>query len=385
LSFRDLDPAWQSMACLLTIGSGALVPSVAAAQARIELGADASIVASDNPFLIPGGNTAAIAGQITARPSLTWTIAPATTVQADMAIGLRQYDRRYGNFLLGRAEADIRHRSSEYFSAFGSVSYARELSTETAVNNIDSAIASVGVVTSYAARSTLTWNPNARTSVVGDLAWNRVSRPGSLLVSTANYRDLSINFSRRVSPLTSFGVETELSWGDAGTGGQSKAQAARLTATRRLSSDWRGNLKVGVERLDASGGFAPPSSATIQFSGSGEFCYEPQHLVACLTAAVRSGTSGLGGLQREVVFGGSLNRKLSLTSSLAATAEYRRSRLGLLAQPVDMLRLTASYDRRLNRRVSLTAGGDYLRRTGLAGERVSAAVLRVGVTIRDFL
>lgn len=368
---------------MLAAVPGVLAGTAAAAQTRLRIDAEANALASDNPFLLPDGNTQALAAEVIARSDVRWPLGPGTTVDTDLELGLRQYSRRYGHFVLGRGGATLDHRDSEYLSINSTVSYARELPSEALASSIDSAIDPVSVVSTFLSRSVLTWNLDARTSILTGFGLQRIDRDSSIL-PRATTRDLSLGFARQVSPLLRVGLDALVTVGKGGAGDESRSRAVRLTASRRLDKFWRADLRLGVERLDVVSGLGGRNNRT-QFTGGGSFCYEPTRLSACLTGDVRSGISAIGGLQRELAVGAIVNRQVSEHGTLRGSAEYRRSTLGILDRSVDALRLTSRYEHRLTERLSLTAGADYLRRTGITERSIAGAAFRIGLTLRDVL
>ncbi|MET0179149.1 MAG: hypothetical protein ABW194_01540 [Novosphingobium sp.] len=382
MSFPEAGRLCRFGALLAAAAPAALFPGESAAQSRLSLDAEAEQTVASNPFLIPGDDKATAIVEVLARPAIAWTLGPGTSLDLAGAIGARQYHRRFGNYVIGRADATFRHRANEYFSLMGAVSYARELPVDGFGDSIDAAFDTLSIRNSYVARTMASWNPDAMTSIVGDLSLQRTSHPSSTILPPTTYRNVRIGFSRRASPVTNVGFATHLTLGDSGTGGESTAKGLELTVARRLASDWRADAQVGVERLSMRGGLPGRDMGSTNISGGANFCYEPSRTVLCLSGALRSALSGIGGLQRELSFTGSLNRRLSERGTLTAAADYRRSRLPALDVRVDVLRLGTAYEHRLTDRLSLTGGVDYLRRTRLSGESIGGAFVKLGITVR---
>ncbi|MET0251012.1 MAG: hypothetical protein ABW203_02435 [Novosphingobium sp.] len=379
MSFRERGRLCRFAAAL---AAGALLPGAAAAQPRITLEGEATQTVSDNPFLLPGGDKATAIFEVLARPTIAWSLGPGSSLDLTGEVGVRQYSRRFGNYLIGSAATTFRHRENEYFSMMGALSYVRELPVDGLGDSIDAAIDTLSIRSTYQARTTATWNPDAMTSIVGDVSLRKTSHPDSTILSSTTFRDIRVGFSKRVSPLTSLGFATHLTMGDSRFSGDSTGKGIALTVARRLGSNWRADAQLGVERLTMRDGLAGADSGRTNLSGGGSFCYEPQQTALCLSTALRSALSGIGGLQRELSFAGTFNRRLSERGTLTAAADYRRSRLPVFDARVDVLRLATAYEHRVTDRLSLTGGVDYLRRTRLTGETVSAAFVRLGVTIR---
>jgi len=381
LSCHDDRRLYRIVTCVLVAVMGMIAARTAAAQ-TVRLEADASVFMSDNPFLIPGENKLTGAAEFVVRPEVVWPLGPSTTLNANGAIGYRQYHRRYGNFLTGRMNASLHHRRNEYLSVDGSVSYARELPPDALTDSIDAAIDSLSIRESYTARGSLTWNPNARLSVVGEAGWQKTRYPRSTLLATTNIRDVAVEVSKRVSPLMTVGVRGDLTESDSAFGADTSTRTLRLTAARRLAAAWRANIEAGLEWARPNRGPGQARGVGAQFSGSARLCYEPPHTVACISATIRSEATGLGELGREKTFDLTVTRRLSEHGTLTASAEYRSARFTLLDARSDVLRCSTAYDHRLSNRFSVGGRVDYLRRTRPTGERIDATIFWIGVTFR---
>lgn len=357
------------------------------ARPRIELAVDQSIFLSDNPFLLPGRNTGAAAVEIAVRPQLDWQLGPATTLEVDGAARLRQYLRRYGDFMTGRVDAVIRHRDSEYLSLRGAIGYARELPIDAMTDSLDAALDTRSLRQTQSARLYADWSPNAVTMVNAAIGAMRTRFSGSLILQTTRSYDASIAIARRVSARTTLGLQGQVARIEGEDLGSRTAKTLQLTATRRLSNAWRVEARAGVEwagsqRLSEGGGRDRP-----RFTGYGTVCRATTRLDLCLTASMRSEVSALTGLRRELTLGADAQMRLTERGTLFLSGDYQKASGGVM--PLELFRVSAAYERRLDDRFSLRGGVDYMRRGsdfgGVTGrDRIGAAVAHVTLIFRGF-
>lgn len=368
----------------LATAPAALFAPKCLAQTEVRLEADATVLYSDNPFLIPEGKTSSAAAEIVARPEIEVPLGPGTSLEVDGRAGFRQYERRYGNFFTGRADATFRHRDSEYLTLTSNAAYSRELTADSLTDSIDAAIDTRRIRESYGLRTSVQYDPNARWQFVADAGWQKTRYPGSDLLATTNAYDLGFTASRKVSALMSVGVRGAFTSSRIANGGETQAKSVGLTVNRRLNAHWRVDATAGIEwaQLGSLPGI-PDNNQNDQsrFSGTVNLCYDPRRLTLCLTGAIRSEVSGLGGLQRETAVGATLAIPTSTRGRVTASADYRRARLPGFGA-TDVLRGSAAYEHRLTETLSVRAGADYLQRTRVTGDRVGAVVVQVGVIFR---
>ena len=353
------------------------------AQTEVRLEADANVFYSDNPFLSAERNTAAAAAEVVARPEIEVPLGPGTSLEAGGQIGFRQYSRRYGNFVIGRTDATFRHRDSEYLTLMTSAAYSRELVADALTDSIDAAIDTRRMRVAYGLRTSVEWNPNARWQFLADGGWQKTRFPGSTLLQATNAYDVGVTASRRVSALMTVGLRGEFTSSRIANGGEVQAKSIGVTVSRRVNANWRADATVGVEWARLGGIFGQPGDQNdrSRFSGSVNLCYDPRRMTLCLTGAIRSEVSGLGGLQRETAVGATLAVPTSERGRITASANYRHAQLSGFSN-TDVLRGSAAYEHRLTEAISVRAGADYLQRTRLDGDRVGAVILQIGVTYR---
>jgi hypothetical protein len=378
------------MAVLVVI-PGAVASRSVQAQSRVSVETEANAYIAVNPFLVADDDRVTLAGEVVVRPKATWSIGTGrTTAELDSEIAFRQYDRRYGNFVTGRAIASVAHRHSEYWTLRGAASYVRELPTE-ATSTFGAVFDAVSVSERAALRTSFEWNLNSRTAISTDLGWENTRYPGSSILASTTAYEARAGITRRFSRVTTAGLQVSYIASRAGDEGNSTTAAAQVTVNRALSLGWRLEAAAGVERstvteLDGRRRLGPG-----RFSGTAQVCYEPNHLRACLSGSVRSVVSGLGGLQREVSFRANVRRQLSEHASVVVAADYVRANVGPLASPADqpaistdLLRVSGEYRHRISRGLSVTSGLSYLRRNDLSGQRVSGATFRIGIVYQGF-
>lgn len=357
------------------------------ARPRIELPVDQSIFLSDNPFLLPGRNTGAAAVEIAVRPQLDWQIGPGTSIEADGAARLRQYLRRYGNFMTGRVDALVRHRDSERLSLRGAVGYARELPIDAVTDSLDAAIDTRSIRQTMSARFHADWSPNAVMMVNGAFGAMRTRFSGSAFLETTNSYDASVAIARRLSTRATLGLQGQVTHSEGEGLGSTTAKTLQLTATRRLANGWRVEALAGVEwaglpRFSEGVGRDRP-----RFAGSGTVCKETTRLDLCLTASLRSEVSALTGLRRELTLGADAEMRLSEYGTLFLSGDYQKASGGVL--PLNLFRVSAAYEQRLDQRFSLRGGVSYLRRSADFGSiadsgRIGAAVAHITLIFRGF-
>lgn len=357
------------------------------ARPRVELAVDQSIFLSDNPFLLPGGKTDAAAVEIAVRPQLDWQLGPATTLEVDAAARMRQYLRRYGDFVTGRVDAVLRHRDSEYLSVRGAVGYSRELPIDALTESLDAALDTRSIRETMSARFYADWSPNAVTTVNGAFGAMRTHFSGSTILDTTRSYDVSLGIARRLSTRATIGVQGQVVRTEGEGLGPRTAKTLQLTATRRLSNAWRLDARAGVEwtgseRLSEGGGRDRP-----RFAGSGTLCRETTRLDLCLTGSMRSEVSALTGLRRELTLGADAEMRLTERGTLFLSGNYQKASGGVA--PLNLFRVSAAYERRLSERFSLRGGVNYLRRSSdfdsIGGrERIGAAVAQITLIFRGF-
>ncbi|WP_395334444.1 hypothetical protein WBP06_23405 [Novosphingobium sp. BL-8H] len=375
-----------------------LLPGPAAAQSQLPppsparqspFEVDVIALAARNPFLETDDDAFTAAIALAAKGHTDWQLAPGTNLDADGAVAFRQYSRKYGNFLTGRAALALDHRHNEYLSFLSEASYERVLPTEAQGSSIDSAVDPLSLQDNYQLAQTVTWHGDALSTVSGRLGWTRLDPHGSTLLQSTSALALTLNAKRQIDPLTTLGAVTVMTWSRTGPGSGSgpssgddpHAWTAQLTAERRMGHGWRAQIALGATRTSQLNNLGQRQGSGVQFAGNTLLCHEPGHVSACITASVQPVISSYGGIRRETAVGASLNWRLTERGTLTANADYRRSPQSAPAADIDTMRLAARYDYRLNGQVVLFAGPEYYRRTGVGGQTVHSAQFQIGITI----
>lgn len=354
---------------LLLVG----VPGVAQTVTRLE--GEARLFASDNPFVLPGGNNEAVAAEVIVRPEIRWTLAPATTAQVSGFAAYRHYSRRYGDFLTGRVEASAAHRENEFLSFDGALSVARELPADALAESIDFSIDPRSIRERTAARGSFDWSPSARTTITGTVGGEMLRYPGSTWLTSANAYNLDIAASRRISPTTAIGIRGRTTHTDIIDVTGLDAHAVYATVAHRIGPQMEGDANIGVEWS----GYDQPGNNRARLSGNGRVCYRPDRLDLCVTTSRQSEVSGFGGLQREWHVGVTANHRVSSRGRIGLAGDYRRGELGLIDSRSSALRIGGTYRHRLSERRSLVAGLDYLSRQFMVGGRNDTIVAQIGI------
>ena len=296
-------------------------------------------------------------------------------------VGFRQYSRRYGNFVTGFADLQVRHRRNEHLTVGAQATFDRSLVSDPLNDSLDFAFDSRGVHESTEVRPTVTWNPNSRVAVNADAGWRKMRYPGSILLRPIDAYDAGIGVSRRMSAATSLGAQARITSTRSDEGGDTSVKSFGLVATRRFSEHWYGDVQVGVEWTNMDDPIGPDDDNRAQFNGGFSLCHEPRRTVICVTGSIRNEVSGFGGLQREKTLGATLSRRVSERGTLTGEFDGREANLPGFANPASILRASGGYEHRLDRNIYLTSNATYLQRK-LLGQRVDAVIFQVGLSIR---
>jgi len=386
LSFRELAVAGSRGTAVLAASCLTVLPVFAMAQQQLGLDVEMTTFYASNPFLLPGDEGAA-GWELAAKSDAVWLIGPRTSLQSEGAVGFRQYSQRYGNFVTGRGAGILQHRYSEYLSVRAEAYHERVLPTEALADSIDSAIDPLSIRRNSYLSSALTWNPDARTSVTGAVAWTRIDPSQSSILKDTTAIEYTVGVERRVDPFFSLGVKGQFT-SSRSAFGDSSLKAFRLTASRRLGGRWQANANLGIDQETTTLRGSPIDSSPVRLSGEVSICQQPERMQMCLTAAMRSVVSGLGTVERESSAGVSVTRQTSEQGSLSASASYVRGPIGQIAGPTEdekasALRLSATYYHQVSRRSSLQAGLRYLRRVQAGGDAIDSMVVQAGIVFKE--
>ncbi len=361
------------------------LPGRAQAQAQpkpiMPIEIDMSVFAARNPFLEPDDDVVTGGAVVSVRGRTDWQLAPGTDLDADGRVAFRQYTRRYGNFVTGRAALALNHRHNEYLTLLTEASFERLLPTETMVNSIDSAIDPISLEDNYNLSQTITWHSDALTTVNGRLGWSKLDPQGSSLLERTTAINLNVDAKRQIDALTTLGAVGMMTWSRTQTGGNPHAWSLLFTADRRIIDSWRLQAQAGISRTSQVDAIGVRRTGGVQFAGNASLCHDPGRFTACLTASIQPIVSAYGGILRETAYGATLSWRTSQRGTLTASADYRRSPQPPPDRAINTTQLAARYDFRLNQQFTLYAGPEYNRRTGLSGQKVDSTVFQIGVTI----
>lgn len=349
------------------------MPAMAQPVPRIE--GEVRLIASDNPFVLPGADRAAVAGELIVRPELDWTIGPGTTVGLTSTLAYRRYSRRYGDFLTSRVIAAMSHRDSEYLTIDSNLSFANELAADALTESIDFSIDPRSVRRRFAGRTAIAWSPDARSSITGAIGWESLRYPGAALLSPANAYHADLAASRRISPRTSLGLRASATRTDVIGVTRLSAYAVYATISYQAGPAIEGNADIGVEWS----GYNLPGNSRARLSGRVSLCYRPNLLDLCLTASRQSEVSGFGGLQSELHVGVAASRRTSERGRISAHADYRRADMGVANSQTGATRVGIAYRHRLTERIAIAGEVDHLSRKFMTSGRNDAVVARLSI------
>lgn len=371
---------WAAIVMLIFAFGPAFAPQCLA-RPNVGVEFDATVFVSDNPFLLPGEDLGAAAADVAARPYLDWELDPRTQVEFTGEVGFRQYHRRYGNFVTGFADLQVRHRRNEFLTVSAQANYDRSLVSDPLSDSLDFAFDSRGVHESMEVRPTVAWNPNARVAVSADMGWRKLRYPGSVVLRPIDAFDVGVSGSKRLSERMSVGAQARMTTSRGDDGGDTSVKSFNLLATRRFSASWYGDVQVGVEWTNLEDPVGPDDDNRAQFNGGFSLCHEPRRTVVCVNGAIRSEVSGFGGLQREKTLGATLSNRISERGTITAEFDGRRANLPGFTHPASILRASGGYEHRLDRNIYLTSNASYIQRK-LLGQQVNGIIFQVGLSIR---
>ncbi|WP_431562959.1 hypothetical protein [Sphingopyxis sp.] len=352
------------------------------AQNVVTLEFDTNVLVSDNPFLTTEKERATGAVELVARPRAELKLDPRTDLDFTGEVGFRQYSRRYGNFVTGRSDLQLRHRRNEHLTVSGRATYARDLVSDSLTDSIDFAIDTRSIREGIDARTSVAWSPNATTTIVGDGGWRRLRYPGSTLLDTTKAYDFGLAANKRLSEKLTVGVQANRTLSHVLGGEDTSLTSLNATAVRRFSAHWYGGTQLGIEWSKLYDPISMTREGRARFNGAAHLCYEPERTSACLRSAIGSEVSGLGGLQREFSVGVDIRHRISEFGTVNAEADYRRAHLPGYDASARVFASSVGYEHRIRRNVYLTPSVAYLQRNRRAGEKADAFIFRIGLSIR---
>jgi hypothetical protein len=355
------------------------------AQAVPRLEVDLSALASDNPFLLPGRNTGAVLGELTARPGLTFETPTGSRADLGAEITHRRYSRRYGDFTIGRITGDALYRDSEFLSVNAGAILSRDVAVDLLTSSVEAATDPTSVRTGYVAYGSLTWRPNEYNQFVPEVRVERYDYQRSAFLGDTRAISGSLAYSRRTGPNTRLGARGGVVFSNTALLSDTSTQFLYATLDRRLNEGWRATGEVGVERNDdrveAALGLRVIQRARTLLSGRAQLCRDAPGPVICIATSLNSEVSGLGGLQRRAVVSGTLDTRLAQRTTVRLEAEYQRTVMqGTLFPEFDAIRGLGTLTRTLRPDLRLGATVQYLRRQLVAGERIGAAFAGLQLT-----
>ncbi len=385
--FSSFPNRFMASSRLIAIGLLALVLAfcfVAKSEARsaITLEFDTNVLVSDNPFLTTEKERATGAVELVARPRVELKLDPRTNLDFTGEVGFRQYSRRYGNFVTGRSELQLRHRRNEYLTVSGRAIYARDLVSDALADSIDFAIDPRSIRESVEARTSVAWSPDATTTIVGDGGWRRLRYPGSALLDTTKAHDFGLAANKRLNEKLTVGIQANRTLSNVLGGEDTSVTSLNATATRRFSAHWYGGTQLGIEWSKLYDPISLTRESRARFNGAAHLCYEPARTSACVRSAIGSEVSGLGGLQREFSVGADIRHRISEFGTVSAEADYRRARLPGFDASARVFASTLRYEHRIRRNLYLTPSVAYLQRNRREGEKADAFIFQIGLSIR---
>jgi hypothetical protein len=363
----------------LALGAVLLAAGPAGAQTVSRIEADAALIASNDPFLLGGDDTEAMAFEVAVRPEFELQPGPTTFVELSGEAAYRRYLRRYGDFVTGHADAVVRHRASDFLSADARLSYARELPIDALTDSIDFAVDPTSVRQLFSGRTTATLTVSARDLMTLGAGFDRIRyEQPSPLASTRSWH-VDAEWTRRLTERFRAGLMATATNSNIAGIGDLSGIGVRAVVEYRFSSTLEARGQLGVEwtRYQITDG-----QRRARLSGSGNVCYRPQRIEACITASLQNEVSGIGGLQRETFVCGTFRYRLTESSSVTALGEYRAADLSgpVASARTNATRLGAGYERRIGQRLMLTGNVDYMRRAYLSGNCADGFAVRIGVT-----
>ncbi len=342
-------------------------------------------LASDNPFLVTGPDTAAGLVEVTARPGIRFTEQPGTTFDLASTITARQYTRRYGGYVTGRGDAVAEHRDSERLTYRAAAGFSRDLAVDVLTSAVESSVDPTRIRTTFLGAASVTYRPDERTWLIPEVNFERSRFSGDQLVANTRAVTGSMTYRRRTAPATTAGVRALVSFNKVGPLATMSTQSLYGTLDHRFSSAWPMTIELGLERVGARTedvlGETATYPARVRLSGRAQLCRQIPSSTVCLGGSVDTEVSGLGGLQRRTVAHASVSQHLGERTTFSIDAEYQRAALQGANLPVfETVRATATLERRIQSDLRLGATVQYLRRRLIDGSHIGAGFAGLHVT-----
>ncbi len=342
-------------------------------------------LASDNPFLVTGPDTAAGVVEITARPGIRLTEAPGTSYDLGATVTARRYTRRYGGYVTGRVDAIAEHRDSERLTYRAAAGFSRDLAVDVLTSAVESGVDTTAIRSTLLGSASVTYRPDERTSLIPQVEFERSRFNRNQLFANTRAITGSLAYRRRTAPATTAGVRALVSVNKVGPLATMSTQSLYGTLDHRLSSAWPVTIELGLERVGARTedvlGETTSYPARVRLSGRAQLCREIPYSAVCIGGSVDTEVSGLGGLQRRTVAQASVRQRLGERTTLSIDADYQRATLQGANLPVfETIRAVATVQRRIQYDLRLGATLQYLRRRLIGGSHVGAGFAGLQVT-----
>lgn len=343
---------------------------------------DMTVLGGRNPFLVTDDRNMNAAAEISATGGAVLGVDSKTTLDLDGKLAHRRYARRYGSFVTGNADIALDHRSSEHLALHSGLSYARVLPLEAQVASIDAAIDPVSLQERYQARQDVRWRPDALTTVIGRVTWDRIAPRNSQLLSQIDATSFALSYERRLSSTSWIGLSGLGTFSDSTDGSSSDSAILVVKAGTRLAQHLSVETEAGLSRIDRRETDRRRNRTPAQPTATVILCYDPRRLRVCLSGRVSPVVTSFGGIRREKALNATFSLQTGESGSLSAAADYRRAPGPTFGREASVLRLSSAYEHRLDRRFTLHAGLDFDRRTGMSRQPLDAWTVRVGVSFR---
>ena len=383
---------------------GSLLSTNAHAQSRAAVDVTVGARAATNPYDASGKNSAAVAISLGVNPSLT-IVHELSTLALSGSAKVDQYLSRYGTDVSARANADYERRLSEAATVGATATFSTTrsgisdlLRNGDALGTIAGApipiseqLIDVAGIPSRQNRYSFAIRANVRPSdfdtfqASTGIALSRVSSGQG-----RNYRQLYTNlgYSRTLSQSTS--LTAQLAFADVDYAGCRDGDGqiisplvgvnVRLDPTLTLAISGG----VSIARIEQTGRKRTQAGLAAQ----GSLCKRGELTNICLTGSRDTQPSSLGGISRATSIGFNIDRRLSPSSTIGATARYGRtdqptaSRDEFGFRRTEFVSASATYSRRLSERVFLTISPGFDKVTdGVRARRANYEIM-AGIRIR---
>jgi len=335
-----------------------------------------------NPFLTTDDRKMTSGGEVSAQGSAGVRIDPKTTLDLDGKLAYRRYSRRYGDFVTGYARTAIDYRGSERFSARTEGGFERLLPLEGGTGSIDAAIDPVSLQERYELKQSMRWRPDQYMTVSGEAAWSRLSPQGSLLLRRTDATSFGLGLERRLSGTSWVGLGGMATFSKSADRSESDSAIFVLKAGSRIAPNLSIQAETGVSKITRREPGRPNENNPFQLTTALSVCYDPRRLRVCIEGRISPVVTSFGGIQREKVLTTTFDFQTSDRGRLSASGEYRSVPSPTFGSDAKIVRLSTTYEHRLDDRFRLHIGADYDRRTGMTTQTQKSWTIRAGVTFR---